>query len=77
MSIVERASTFDYGHGKATIQLVRANKPNEVDAVIRLWNGEPQSYWNVSTGSAYVGFCERAYAADIMEEARCLSQSVK
>lgn len=69
MNIIERAETFDYGHGKATIQLVRG----ETDSPTRLWNGVPQCWWNIPKGEAFVGMAERIYESMLKEERKMCS----
>ena len=66
MIVVEKAESFDFGHGKSTIQLVHG----ESDGAVRLWNGHPQSWWNVPTHPAFNGMVEKCYEHMLESERR-------
>ena len=56
---------WDYGHGVATIQVV---KGTDVNFVERLWNGQRQTWWTISTHSAFEGMADRVLEGMVRDE---------
>ena len=71
---IEKAQTWDYGHGTAIVQLVRGI---EVDSVVRLWNDHPQAGWNVRKTIHLVGFIEGCFDQFVRQEDWCHSSYEK
>ena len=69
---VERAESWQYGYGVATVQLIRG----ETDSPCRLWNGEPTEWWNLPKCPAYAGDAERIYKRFLLAEQRCWERTV-
>ena len=65
-NLVERAESWQYSHGVATIQLVRG----ETDSPCRLWDGQPTFWWNLQH-PVYPGEAERIYERLRRAEQRC------
>ena len=68
--IVTKAQTFTYSSGDATIQLVEPSTDAECDSVVRLWEGQPKTWWNFDERFD-PGFGVRVYESFIQKEQRC------
>ena len=66
-NLVERAESWQYSHGMATVQLIRG----ETDSPCRLWDGQPTDWWNIPKHPAWVGEAERIYERCRLDEQRC------
>lgn len=68
--LIEKARSWHYKWGVATIQLVRGDDGG-TDSPVRLWDNEPMMWDCIPKDPAYAGVAEKRYHGMVQEEERC------